>query len=282
MKSVSLIILSCIFLAISCTKKDEPIVPVVNNNVPTIGDEIVTNFVSTITAQSWTYATTKEIVTPLPTANINGTDILTVGNDYISNGFTYKTMSTSANTTGFYCSMLKDNYIRVDGSSVKMSGKFKFNLGVNLLEFPVTDFVIFKENANAGTNLGTPATGSIDLTIPNISTPVKVNYTIKALAGGDSTSIVYNSITYNDIKKIILYITIDAGLNLPPLGLTQILQPTTQDVIVSTQYYSKNIGLVKADTKIEYKLNSSITSLIPSIPANGNQNITDNLASKNF
>lgn len=282
MKSKSLIILSCIFLAMSCSKKDEPTVPAVNNNVPTVGDEIVTTFVSTIATQSWTYATTKEIILPLPTSNTNGTDILTVGNDYFSNGFTYKTMTTSANPTGFYCSMLKDNYIRVDGSSVKMSGKFKFNLGANLLEFPVNDFVIFKENATTGTNLGEPATGSIDLAIPNFSTPVKVNYTIKALAGGDSTPIVINSITYNDIKKIILYISIDAGLNLPPLGVTQVLQPSTQDVIVSTQYYSKNIGLVKADTQIEYKLNSSIISLIPTIPANGNQNITDNLSSKNF
>ena len=284
MKFKTFLLATILVAIISCSKKDDPIIadPIIPP-VTTVGDDVVTTYVNLAAGNSWTYNTTRATIMPLPTSSIDATDVLTVGDNYVdpANNKTYKTMMAST-TTGFYCSMLKNNYLRVDGSSVKMTGKFNFNLGGNSVDLPVTDFVIFKENAITGTNLGMPATGSTILNVPNVPYPITVNYTIKAVAGGTSVPITSNAITYNDIKKIILYITIDANATLPTFGQLQVLQPAAQDVIVSTQYYSKNNGLIKAETAVKYTVNPAIIQLAPNFPSNGEQNVTDILFNKNF
>lgn len=291
MKNKILMIAGFLIVLTSCSKSENPIIPidpppvVVTPPAPTVGDDIVTTFAPNVVAHAWTFSSETVVSTPTGTAPTTAIDVLKVDSDFVENAITYKIMKTTpTNPAGFYCNMVNNNKLRIDGSSVKMTGEFKFNLGPNVLKFPVTDFVIFKENAVAGTNLGPVATGSRILDIPTIATfnPL-VNYSIRAVAGGNSPTITYNSITYSDIKKVIIYITINANATFPsPIGLTQILEPLSQDVIISTQYYSKNVGLVKAETKIEYHLNQAITAGAPSIPKDGLQNVTDNLSNKNF
>jgi ABC-type lipoprotein export system ATPase subunit len=49
-----------------------------------------------------------------------------------------------------------------------------------------------------------------------------------------------------------------------------------QDVITSTQYYAKNIGMVYADTNLSYQLNSLPNVDLP-IPTSGSQNVKEYL-----
>ena len=291
MKNKILLFASLMLTLASCSKNDDPVVvPPTSTPIDTTGDNIVTTFMNLGSTNSWTYDTTKVVVLPLPSANTNGSDVLNVNGDFIANGFNYKIMTASSSSpiggtiNGFYCNQLKDNKLRIDGSSVKMSGKFKFTIGTNDLEFPVNDFVIFKENAVLGTNLGTPATGSTNFFValtPTANLPVVVNYSIKAIAGGNAPDITYLTNTYKNIIKVTLYISIDATTS-SGAGTIQIFSSTPQDVIISTQYYSKGIGLVKAETAIKYDLNPSISALSTAIPPKGEQNIVDFLKNKSF
>jgi hypothetical protein len=293
---IKYLLIPILFIVFSCSKNDDPapIPPPTTVTPPTVGDDVVTNYVNLAFLNYWQYeANSTRIVdnapatVPISTTETitSGYDNLNAGNDVVLNTFTYKNMTTSLNNYGFYCSMLKDNNLRVDGSSVKMTGKFRFDLGGNVLEFPVADFVIFKENALINTELGMPATGTttFPVTVATLTLPITVNYKVKAIAGGDSADIVYNSTTYTNIKKITLYITLDANITAPGSStITQVLDPINQDVIVSTQYYSKNIGLVKADTNISYKFSSAITNVAPTLPAKATQTVMDKLFSRNF
>ncbi len=284
MKTQNLLYLIFFAIITSCSKNDEPtIIPI--DETPTVGDNVVTTFMPINAMNTWNYATENTVTTPTPTSGTGittGADVLKVDSEVVENLISYKLMKTLPITpTGFYCNSVNNNKLRVDGSSVKMTGNISFNLGTNVLNFGVTDFVLFKENALVNTNLGSPSTGSTILTIPPSTIPINVNYTIKAVSGGDSSPITIGTTTYNNIKIVKLYVTIDASINLGA-NSAQVFNPTMQDVIISTQYYAKNIGVIKADTKIEYHLSSIIGSLAPTIPVDGLSNVSEKLTSKNF
>lgn len=284
MKTQNLLYLIFFAMIVSCSKNDEPIITPANE-APTVGDNVVTTFMPIIALNTWNYATESTVTTPTPTSGTGittGADVLKVDSEVVENLITFKLMKALPITpTGFYSNSVNNNKLRVDGSSVKMTGNISFNLGTNVLNFGVTDFVIFKENALINTNLGNPSTGSTALTIPQLPVPIKVNYTIKAVSGGDSSPITIGTTTYNNIKIVKLYVTIDANIN-PGFGVQQVFTPIMQDVIISTQYYAKNIGVVKADTKVEYHLNPLIGSQAPTIPVDGLSNVSEKLTSKNF
>jgi hypothetical protein len=282
-----LLFASILIAVVSCSSNDTTPTPTPTPVDPT-GNSIVTTYLPITTNNQWTYATQTTQVTPAPTTGTGittGIDVLKVDSEVVENSITYKLMKTTATPKGFYSSTMNNNKVRVDGSSIKLTGNISFLLGTNTLNFAVTDFVIFKENAVSGNNLGTPTTGTTTLQIPvpalNTTKEVIVDYIITAVAGGDSSPITIGTNVYNDVKKVILYVNIKAKSNPLGTGDIQIFTPTNQDVIISTQYYSKNNGMVKADTKIEYLINPTVTGLVPSI-VNGLQNGTENLTAKNF
>ena len=281
MKNKILLFASLMLTLASCSKNDDPVVvPPTSTPVDTSGDNVVTTYANLTAMNSWIFDTSK-IVSPSTTAELR-TETLFVGLDYINNGFTYKTMTTpNATANGYYCNQLKDNKLRIDGSSLKMSGSFKFNIGTNNFEFPVTDFVIFKENAVSGTNCGTPASNTIasPVTLGTATYVVNVAYTVTAVAGDYYASKTFGTKTYNDVKKVTITIAIDATTVLPaPIGLTPVLSSRPQDVIVSEQYYAKGFGMVDAKTIVSYTFSPFIQSQLPAtIAPSGLQTITDRL-----
>ena len=282
MKNKILLFASLLLIFASCSKKDEPIVVLSTTTPPTstVGDDIVTTYVSLVAPHSWNYST-ETIVSP-NTVGSNGTADLTVGSNFVDSGFTYNTMTTPNSTaSGFYCNQLKDNHLRVDGSSVKMTGRFKFKIGTNTIYFPVTDLVIFKENAMSGAFISITEPNSTSFLVSTFN--VRVNYTVQVQAGDYYTNKTVNNIVYPDVKKMKLIITMDANTVLPsPLNLTELLEPRSQNVIISEQYYAKNVGVIEAFTKVRFNLNPVISTVAPTVPASGLQTITDKLVTKNF
>lgn len=194
-------------------------------------------------------------------------DSLYVGNDTLINSIAFKKMKTLGFANGFFSGTLKNNGLRIDGSKVKISGAVNFTTGLPTpLSFPVSDFIILKENAATGEELSV-VNGSFEQTINGY--PLTFEYILKSIADGSQSSLNSNGITYNDITKtkVVLNMkisTVFSGFSVPIMN--------AQNVLVSTQYYSKNIGMVYNNTQVTYNLIdlSGFNITLP-IPQSGSQ-----------
>lgn len=199
-------------------------------------------------------------------------DNLYVNGDIVFSGITYKKMETEALPNGFYSSTLRNNGLRVDGSSVKLSGTASYDLGLGTpINLEINDFIILKENASPNEQLSTK-TDNFSQTISGYDldfTYVLKSYNVTELATYTSP----NGDVYSDVikSKVVLNLKITTTQVLvagfPPVTIT-ILAP--QDVLTSYQYYAKNIGMVYTDTNVTYEL-ESIPGITLPIPSNGNQ-----------
>ena len=288
MKNQILNLACCLMVLTSCSKSDNPIIPidpplvVITPPAPTVGDDVVTTFAPNILNHAWTFLSETVVTTPTNIAPTTSTDVLKVDSDFIENAIAYKIMKTTpTNPAGFYCNMVNNNKLRIDGSSVKMTGNITINVGANPITFAVTDFVIFKENAVSGTEVGR-VSKPFSTTIPVGATtlPVEGTYIIKSVADGNLPTLAVGGVSYNDVKKTIITINLTGNLISGTLSLPALL---AQDVIVSTQYYAKNIGVIKAETVVKYEFASTVASQLPAnISPTGLQNVTEKLVSKNF
>ena len=215
-------------------------------------------------------------------STFNGTvnpskDSLFISNDTLINSITYKKMKSysqdpSGPSTGFYSSIVHNNSVRIDGSRLKLTGVVNLP---TLISEPITlnlsDFTIFKENSSAGTELSS-VSGDFTRTIQTYL--LNFNYTFKSVSDENLTSYTTNGHTYTDVKKtkLVLNLTVTYPTVISGIATNLVVLPT-QDVIVSTQYYAKNIGVIYNNTTIEYALNPAAVSTLsfpPNVPTNGN------------
>jgi hypothetical protein len=263
-------ILASLFIVILCTSCSNSTEEVVDTS-----DNITTSYMALGTNDYWNYTVSS-------TYNGNVTpskDTLHVGNDVLLNAITYKKMLSEGvdpvgSATGFYSSMLNNNGLRIDGSKLRLSGTVTLpTLVTDPITLNLNDFIIFKENASSGTQLSS-VSGSFTQTIQTY--PLTFDYTFKSVADGSLSTFVSNGHTYVDVKKtkLILNLTVTYPTTLGGIPTTLTVLPS-QDVIVSTQYYSKNIGEVYTDTTIQYSMNPAVVSALnlPStIPTSGTMN----------
>lgn len=202
-------------------------------------------------------------------------DSIYVEKDTTINNFVYKKIASDVTPTGFMSNSLNNNSLRLDGNQILMTGKpnlsFIDGLGVDL---SLTDFVVFKSGASANETLST-VSGTIDQDYNG--TPIKIIYTLKSVAQADlPTYTSPNNATFSDVKAV--KTILNAKVTAVQFGFTvTILEP--QDVIVSTQYFAKNIGVVHANTVYNYTLIGGLGSAL-GIPESGNQVINEYLATK--
>jgi hypothetical protein len=198
-------------------------------------------------------------------------DSLYVSNDTLINSIVHKKIKSLNLATGFYSGTLNNNGLRIDGSSVKISGSVNFSAGLpTSLAFAVNDFIILKENAATGDELSS-TNGTFVQDLNGI--PLTFTYTLKSISNGTQSSLSSNGITYSNIykTKVILNLKISTFQSVPGFPLPiEIPIMAAQDVLVSNQYYSKNIGMVYNLTNISYTLNSLPNITLP-IPQSGSQ-----------
>lgn len=237
------------------------------------GSSIPTTFFPRHTGNYWTYD-----VTTVGTST-SSRDSLYISNDTIINSKTYKKMKTLNMPTGFYSTFLQKNGLRIDGSSLKMSGTFSIPTFVGApQDISLSDFTIFKQNSSQG-DLLSSISGTFDQTIQ--SYPLTFTYTLKTVSDGDLATFSANdngTITnYNNIKKaktiltlkITTLQTITVGGIPTPVNVTVM---NTQDIITSNSYYCENKGVVYTNTVINYQLAdlSQFNVTLP-FPSSGNQ-----------
>lgn len=253
-------ILLMVFL-VSCSSDD-------NGTTPD-NDNTEADFLPLKNGAFWTYDVS---------GDIPGRDSLYVANDTTINSTSYKKLKTKDFAYGFFSGSLAENGVRKSGSKLLVSG----STGINLLEgFPidldVNDFVIFKENATSSEQLDM-ISGVIDYEYENI--PLVFTYNMKSIFQESLASYnVPNYGTYQDVKVIKVIVNLKVGGVYSGLPFTLMNE---QNVLVSTQYYAKNIGMVYSNTTIEYQLNNHpLLANIITIPTASSQNIKEYLADYN-
>ncbi|MES2544377.1 MAG: hypothetical protein V4548_05795 [Bacteroidota bacterium] len=207
-------------------------------------------------------------------ATAAGQDHLFVGNDTLIDATTYKIMKTEAQAIGFFSNSLRHNGLRNDGSSVKMTGKLGLNLGGTFnLEIPVSNFVIFNESASNNQELSV-TDGTTTQTVGTF--PLTINYILKSTSIEtleSYTTPAPDSKTYTNVKKVkmLMNMEVTSTYEVAPGFSLPITIMDAQDVVLSTQYYAKNIGMVYTNTVIDYELNALPGGATLPIPSSGTQ-----------
>lgn len=251
MKNIFLVLLSCVMFSCSDENTESP------------SENITTAFTDALPLNNgnyWTYDVE---------GTTNTRDSLYIFGDEIIGGFTYKEFRNRDNiATGFYSSCLNNNNLRKDSGKLLLTGSLNVPQGQTLpigLDLSVVDFIIFKEYAAAGELLN-EKTGSFQQTVNNI--PLTIEYKLKAIGGenlGTFTS--PNNDVYPNVISTKIVLNIKASTTIAGFPV-QVLAP--QDVITSTLYISKNIGVVYTNTLTTYSLSTEIANQI-GIPATNTQ-----------
>ena len=202
----------------------------------------------------------------------SGRDSLYVANDTIISGNSCKKFKTKTLPLGFYSNSANNNSIRKVNDKIVLTGSAGLNFGEALpVDVSLTDFVIFKQSAVADEELDSE-TGVIEQEFDGF--PLTITYTLKTIAMGRLPNFTApDQKSYSDILKVKtilkLQITTDlGGLAVPVLR--------SQDVITSTQYYSKNIGVVYANTTITYNLEAIASTFgIPQTTTQTSEEVLD-------
>jgi uncharacterized membrane protein len=201
-------------------------------------------------------------------------DSLYISNDTTINTKIYKKLKTRNNPAGFFSNSLNKNGLRREGSSLFLSGSLALDFGVGVpINLNVSEYVIFNEAATNNQQLSS-VSGTINQNVGNY--PLVIDYTLKSIAIESLPTYTSNGRVYSDVKRVktilnakITTTTTVVILGVPTPFVVTILSP--QDVVVSNQYYSKNIGMVYTNTLINYQLNSLPGGISLPIPSSGSQ-----------
>jgi hypothetical protein len=229
------------------------------NNSSTFTDALPLN-----TGNYWTY----DVV-----GLANTRDSLYIFGNETVGAHTYKKFKNRNNiATGFYCSSLNNNNVRKDAGKLLLTGNLSVLQGITLptgVDLSVTDFIIFKESATNGEILS-EKTGTFQQTISNF--PVTIEYRLRSIGGESFASFTSpNNDVYPNVKstKIVVNLKISSTQTIAGFPVTINILPQ-QDVVVSTQYLSRNIGIVYTKTNTNFSLNPTIATQI-GLPVSNSQ-----------
>ena len=252
---------SVLFMGLtSCSSSDDSS----NNSDPTAYLPLAAN-------TSWVYDVSLD-------ENTLGQDVLSVIGESTLNGKTYSQLQTADVPNGFYTNALNENYVRVDGDKILLTGSTGLGLSQLLpIDIDVTDFVIFKENASNNTELES-LTGTVEQDLQDI--PLIIDYTLKSFFKESlATFTVPGKLSYTDVKviKMIVTMKVTTLYTIPGLGTpltVSILD--SQDVVVSTQYYAEGVGMIYAKTDVNFQINDfSQFGIVLPIPQEGSSVIEE-------
>lgn len=216
-------------------------------------------------------------------------DMLTATSDVTLNNIAYKKMTGvnetagTATPAGFFSGALNNNNVRIDGSKLRVTGTI--SSGATLptpIEITITDFVFFKEGAASGDTLdSTSGTLSQTVNMSGVDVPLTVEYTLTSKGDGTLSSYAVNGNTFQNISKtkMILELKVTGTLTIGGFPVTMPLLEK-QEVLVSNQYYAKNVGMIYSSNNVQYTLNPQLATLgfsIPGVPSSGTQTSTESI-----
>jgi len=236
---------------------------------PDSGDDTTpSNYLPITDSSYWTYDVTGTA------EGISGRDSIYVANDTVINSVTYKKIKARSPRVGFYSNLVHQAALRKSGSKVLATGTNSFSFAGEVpISLSVTDFVVFDSAASENAVLDSES-GTDTQTVNNI--PLTLNYTISSKAGAHyptwtaADGTVYQDVT---VSKYIISLKVTAQFEGVPFPITVL---DTQDVLVSTLYYAADMGVVTANTNIQYQLQdfSSLGITLP-IPQSDSESMLE-------
>lgn len=248
MKKIALLLFAGAALSLSCSSDDDA----VQTAPPVDSDNI---FLPVEGGNYWVY----NVVGSLQ----NGRDSLYVANDTVIGANTYKKLKTRVNPAGFFSGALNNNGVRKDGDRLLVTGSTSVNVSEDFpFSIAITDLVVFKESATAGEELGR-VTGTVNETYNG--TQFSLDYVLTTIARPDVPSLTVNGEQFTNVKNVETRINLKISLVVIP---TEVLP--AQDVLVSQQYYAKDVGVVKTTSNFTYNINPTLAGFL-SVPATANE-----------
>ncbi|MXN93115.1 hypothetical protein GR160_17955 [Flavobacterium sp. Sd200] len=249
MKKIAFLFFAAAGIFVSCSSDDDA----TNNSTPEESENV---FFPLENSDYWVYNVDGSLQ--------DGRDSLYVANDTVIGTQTYKKLKTKEAPTGFFNAALRNNGIRKDGDMLLVSGSASINVSEDFpFSISITDLPLLKENANPGDVIGT-VTGTTTQAYSGIN--FRLDYTLTTTAKEDLNNLIVNGRTFAEVENVETKINLKISMaDVPDFVL---LAP--QDVLVSQQYYAKNVGLIKTDSHFTYSINPTLANSF-GIPATANE-----------
>jgi len=181
-------------------------------------------------------------------------DSLYVAGTTALNGVDYTVLDAALPVTGFMTSLLSESMVRTTGTALLLNGTLG---GPPVNGFPeltivLDDVILYDTQASAGTLLS-EVSGEVTQDVNGI--PIVVGYTISTVQG-ETLANGFGNFTNTTVltSDMIVNLSIAAAVEIIPGTVIMIPILQAQDVVVTTNYFADQIGLIYSDTLIEYVL----------------------------
>lgn len=150
---------------------------------------------------------------------------------------------------GIFTSMLASGKVFKQNGNQKITLDGKFNIELNSdltnLEFPIDDIVLYDANLSQGNTMSF-SSGEFQQEINDL--PVNFKFEISSIHKGFSVEKNVNGVNYEDVFISEIRVSLSANVFIVFSSFT-ILQK--QEVASITNYYSKDVGLIKSEVSAE-------------------------------
>ncbi len=189
-----------------------------------------------------------------------------------TNGYDYFDFDTSVTSTSLAPQLYAQNLHRkLDGNhytygSINLGSLFNDVFNFEIL---LDDIILVSESAPIGTVLATQS-NSVSQTLGGI--PLTINYTLENTLNNIASTLTVNSEIFTDIieTEITLNVTITANVTVAGITLPiTVLSP--QNVLVMTNSYADQVGLIHSNTEISYEL-EAIPGITYPFPSSASEN----------
>jgi len=256
-KTTSLLILFIAVTIMSCSSDDSPLSTPPQTTTPTSNYELPLTIGS-----NWIYDVSVDQATATE-------DQFTVNGEVTIDTYVYADFLATAGSTGTMTQLFDQNNFRTEDGVYYMKGAF--NIPLSQIDATIADINIIIDDAKL---FDSNTTSGTELTTLSDSQPISVagydfdvDYTFKTVQRETLASFTVGTETFDDVIKSDIIIRASASTNyevIPGIFVPiELLAP--QDVLVITNYYAANVGLIKSDNIFSYEL-GDISSLPITLP----------------
>ncbi|MDG1715474.1 hypothetical protein [Lacinutrix sp.] len=278
LKHIILPLIAMLFI-VSCSEDNND--SNTNNNNNNGGNIIEGNYFPSTVNNYWKYDVTSTDNTT--NQNIVSLDSLYVVAETVTTAMLDVNDGLAAN--GPIIGLLASGTLTKSDTTLAVDGALELPAEItDLIDFDIAlnNFILYNIEANNNTQL---ASNSNSITQDFNGFPLTIAYQLKSTALGHSENLNLNGTSFSNVVSSKMTLNLSVSTTITVAGISFPLSIlNAQDILVSTNYYVEDIGLVQADSNTNYQISATaITALeaagvnLP-IPASGSTSVLQALA----